>query len=221
MHVVNALLEQGRSVRVLARNGPKARALFGDRVELVVADLTRPDAAFRAAFQDVGDVVFTAAVPPRPAGEALIKAVDHDGLVAALEAARAASITGRFLYMNTMGKEHRTLPMRVLNLIKRGISRWRIAAEQAIRSSGLPYVIVRASMLTNKPAGRSPLSITPGDAPLRFSMKVARADVARVFACAVADKGLRKVELSVTNGTGIGDIATQLAACQQPVQAQV
>jgi hypothetical protein len=69
----------------------------------------------------------------------------------------------------------------------------------------------RVAMLL--PDGSLDASFDPGVGP--------SADVARVFACAVADKGLRKVELSVTNGAGTGDIATQLAACQQPVQAKV
>lgn len=210
--VVKQLLAEGALVRVLVRNKAKAEVLFGDRVELSVGDLARPDQAFRDAFREVHDVVFTAGVASgRPAKRALIKAVEQEGTVAAIDAARTARITGRFLYMNTMGKGDRTLFMRFLNVMKPGLSQARTDVENAIRASGLSYVIVRASVLINSVGGRKPLRIFAGDAPLHPWMLIPRADVARVITAILRDTAFRNKEISVTRGGPSAEVEKQLS----------
>jgi uncharacterized protein YbjT (DUF2867 family) len=212
-HLAEMLLAAGARVRVLARNKEKAQRCFGDRVELVIGDVTHPDGAFRNAFHGVHDVVFTVGAPPRPARGSVIKTVDHDGLVAAVNAAKEARITGRFLYMNTMGNSHGTLFMRMLNVMKPGLSRWRMAADAAVIGSGLPYVIVRAAILTNGQEGEPPCIFTD-DAPLRPWMHVPRKTVARVFEAILKDPVFSEREIAVVGAKRQAMIEEQLAALQ-------
>lgn len=61
-HIVDSLLRAGERPRVLVRNPDKARALFGERVELVLGDVT-DEATVLAALPGV-DTVFHAAGHP-------------------------------------------------------------------------------------------------------------------------------------------------------------
>jgi hypothetical protein len=54
------------------------------------------------------------------------------------------------------------------------------AGENALRSSGVPYTIVRPVGLSNAPGGQSELIVGQGDHPLRGRAQISRADVARV-----------------------------------------
>jgi uncharacterized protein YbjT (DUF2867 family) len=178
--------------RIIARNREKAQKLFGQtRAEIVISALTAPNEAFYRAFEGVGTVVFTAAVPPGLAGEANIKAVDYGGVVAALEAAKRANVTGRFIYMTTIGLHHRTFTIWLLNLLKTNLIRWRLEAERAVQQSGLAYTIVRAGVLTNKPAGQQSIQVVREDIPITFSTQISRADVVSVL-LAVARAGTAK-----------------------------
>ena len=146
------LLAKHLPIRIIARNGAKAEKLLGQTsAELIICDLTTPNDAFYRAFQDVNTIIFTAAVPPGFASEARIRAVDYGGLVSALNAARKANFRGRFVYMSTIGLQHNTWSIRLLNLIKTNVIHWRLEAEKAVMPSGLAYTIVRAGVLRDKP----------------------------------------------------------------------
>jgi uncharacterized protein YbjT (DUF2867 family) len=54
------------------------------------------------------------------------------------------------------------------------------AGENTLRSSGVPYTIVRPAGLSNAPGGQSELIIGQGDHPLKGRAQISRADVARV-----------------------------------------
>jgi nucleoside-diphosphate-sugar epimerase len=101
--VTEALLEKGRRVRVVVRDTEKAHRLFGARVEMRQTDLARPGGALDEALSGADGVIFTAGVPPGFAREASLEAVDYGGLVATVRAAERAGLTGRFVYMTTMG----------------------------------------------------------------------------------------------------------------------
>src|SRR5580658_6418160 len=60
--VVRQLLERNIRPRVLVRNEEKARALFGDRVDVCVGDLAAPDSMRRAIQR--ADTVFLVNVGP-------------------------------------------------------------------------------------------------------------------------------------------------------------
>jgi uncharacterized protein YbjT (DUF2867 family) len=200
IEVVRALLQRGRPVRVVARNVTKARALFGPAVEVFEVDLARPTLALDDALRGAAGVVFTAAVPPGYAPETQLRAVDFGGVKATVEAARRAAFRGRFVYLTTMGVHRRTWLIRVLDVIKWNILRWRAEAERALRDSGLDVVIVRAGVLTNAPAGAA-LDIAEGDRPVGLSTRVSRADIAQVLLTALDDAHAAR-DLSVFAKTG-------------------
>lgn len=177
--VVEELLARGTKIRVAARDTQKARELFGETVEIVHADLLRELPA--GLFDDVRDVIYTAAVPPRPAGAALVRATEVEGLRSFVTAAQRSGFRGRFVYMTTMGVTKPNWMMAVLGVVKRGIISARRDAEALLSQSGFDLTIVRAGTLTNGPAGKNPVLVVAGDAEPRLSRMVSRADVARVL----------------------------------------
>jgi uncharacterized protein YbjT (DUF2867 family) len=64
--VVRRLLEQGYKVRSLVRNIEKARSILGDDVDLVVADITKPETLTPVVFADIQAVVCCTAVRVQP-----------------------------------------------------------------------------------------------------------------------------------------------------------
>src|SRR2546428_2947714 len=109
------LLRDGYRVRALARNVARARARLHPAVEVLSGDVTQP-ATLPAAFRDVDHAIFTVGVTKRPAGEALVRATEYEGLKNVLEAAKAGSLSGRFLYMTSIGVTRRSWAARLLNL---------------------------------------------------------------------------------------------------------
>lgn len=180
--IARSLISRGFDVRIVARNEAKAKRLFGDtKAELFISDLTAPNQHFQRAFEGVSHIFFTAAVPSGFAGEEKVRQVDYQGVVYALQAAKAANFSGRFYYMNTIGCYHRSLFMNMLNFIKKGLSHWRIEAEKAIQASGLKYTIVRAGILTNSSSDAKPVKVFNTDIPITFTTMISRRQVADVF----------------------------------------
>jgi uncharacterized protein YbjT (DUF2867 family) len=215
--VVEELLARGQSVRVAARDVGKARALFAERVQVVQADLLHDLPA--GLFGDTGAVVFTAAVPPRPAGEALVRATEVEGLRRVLERVRTEGFTGRFVYLTTMGVTKPNWMMALLGLLKRGILQARRDAEALLATSGLDVTIVRAATLTNAAAGQG-LTLVAGDEAMAPSKKVARADVARVLVESLRTSAREVSVWAARKGTSSSSIPQQLlAAAERGVQA--
>jgi len=183
--IVRQLVAAGRPVRVAARNVAKARALFGDTVEVVEVDLLAPGPTLDVALADAAQVLFTAGVPRQPAGEALVRATEHDGTLAVLDAARRAGFRGRFVYLTTLGLRRRNVWMWALDTFKWNLVAWRLRTEAAMAASGVDVVLVRAGLLTDAPAGGT-LHVIAGDEAMTLSRRISRADVARLM-IALAD----------------------------------
>jgi len=190
LHIVRLLLREGYRVRVLARNEAKARSRFGDTVEVVVGDVTRPD-TLPVAFPGVDHVILTAAVTQRPASEALVKSTVYDGTLHVLSAAGKAGLAGRFMYMSALGTTKGSLLALGLNLVKGNTLRWRRRVEEEIRRSGLDYTIVHAGILSDAPAGRRAIEIGQDELPMRPWYRIGREDVAEVFVRALRHPAAR------------------------------
>lgn len=189
-HIVRLLLREGYRVRVLARSEAKARSRFGDAVEVVEGDVTRPG-TLPAAFPGVDHVILTVGVTQRPAGEALVKPTVYDGTLHVLSAARKAGLAGRFMYMSALGTTKWSLLAFGLNLIKGNTLRWRRRVEEEIRRSGLDYTIVHAGILSDAPAGRRAIDIGQDELPMRARYRIGREDVAEVFVRALRHPAAR------------------------------
>ena len=87
--------------------------------------------------------------------------------------------------MTASGVGTRSFWARALNLYKGNTLVWRQRAEDVIRASGLPYTIIRAGMLVNRPAGTHAIELTQRQLPLSPRYRIARADVAEAFAAAL------------------------------------
>jgi uncharacterized protein YbjT (DUF2867 family) len=189
--IVPRLIREGFAVRVLARDERAARAKFGERVEVVLGDVTRRESLAPAAM-DAHHVIFTAGVSKRPASESSIIAVEYEGVISTLEACKETGMTGRFLYMTAIGVTRHSISSIALNLIKGNTLIWRRRAEERIRSSGLDYTIIRCGVLKNAPAGRHAIEISQRNHPLAPWYRIGRADAAEVFVQALQHPATRR-----------------------------
>src|SRR5215207_7867066 len=200
-HVVRKLLRDGWSVRVLARDPAKAAAAFGDAVEVVRGDLTKPE-TLPPALRDVDHVVLTAGVTKRPAPERLVKATEFDGTVNVVNAARASGLEGRLVYMGAIGTTRWSVLAFLLNLIKGNTLKWRGRAEEAIRESGIAYTIVHAGILNDRPGGERAIRVTRERLPMSPRFRISREDAAEVLVGALRDPGTRNATLDAVWGRG-------------------
>lgn len=203
LEIVGRLQRDGYRVRVLARDPAAAREKLSPQVEIVPGDITRSDTLSKA-LKGADHVIFTAGVTKRPAGEALMKATNYDGVRNTLAAAKQAGFQGRFLYMTTIGVTRASFAGFLLNLVKRNTMKWRCLAEDEIRRSGFDYTIIRAGVLTNDPGGQRAVEVAQADYPLAFRFKICRADVAEVFVQALAHPSTRRTTFDVVWGRGSG-----------------
>ncbi len=146
----------------------------------MVGDVRRPE-TLPAAVDEMDEIVLTAAVTRRIAGQRAVRATVYEGTLNTLAAARATGFTGRFLYMSALGTRRGSWLGFLLSRIKGNTLHWRRLAEEAIRESGLDYTIIHAGILTNAPAGRRAIEISQNDHPLLPRHRISRGDVAEVF----------------------------------------
>ena len=183
-HVVAELVAQGEKVRVLARDAARARALFGDGVEVVGGDVRRRD-GLDEAVADAATVISAVHgfLGGRGAGPVEVDDRGNANLVDAAAGAKAGVVL-----VSASGAS----PDHPVDLF-----RAKFAAEQHLRGSGTPWAIVRAPAyletwlgLLAKTAGTSgrPLVFGRGVQPIPF---VSAIDVAAVVSRAATDPTLR------------------------------
>jgi uncharacterized protein YbjT (DUF2867 family) len=119
--VVRRLLECSERPRIFVRDAKKARAQFGDRVDVFVGDLT-DSPSLRAALEGI-DALFLVTTGPD------IPALDE-------AAARAAKTSGvkHLVKLSSLDVEQGL-----------AIGAWHEGGEAAIRASGIPFTFVRPS----------------------------------------------------------------------------
>jgi uncharacterized protein YbjT (DUF2867 family) len=185
LHAVYTLQRNGTPVRILARDPAAAFERVGPRAEIVVGDITRKETLI-PAFKGVGHLVFTAGVRSgRFARQSVVRATEYEGILNTIDAAREQNFPGRFVYMTAIGVTGRSLFASGLNIWKGNTFLWRRRAEDAIRSSGLDYTIVRAAFLVNRTAHRRAICVRQVESPLTLHECIARADVAEALVAAV------------------------------------
>lgn len=129
--VARQLLAIGKPVRAMSRTPEKLESLLALGAEIISGDLRDPDACVRAC-QGV-DRVLAAAHAFNSAGENVPRAVDGAGNHQLIDAARQAGVA-HFVFTSIHGarSDH---PIDVF--------RFKYAAEQHLRASGLRYTILR------------------------------------------------------------------------------
>jgi uncharacterized protein YbjT (DUF2867 family) len=183
--IARLLRQQGRSVRVLARDPARARAALDESIDVVGGDITKR-ATLPAAIQGASHIIFTAGCRSgHPVGESQIRSTEYGGVCHTIAAARDVGFDGRLLYMTSSGVGATSVWTRALNLWKGNTLIWRCRAEAELRSSGLDYTVVRTGMLLNRPGGEHRLTITQAALPLTPRYRIAREDVAQLFVAAL------------------------------------
>jgi uncharacterized protein YbjT (DUF2867 family) len=130
------LVESGHQVRILLRPSPRTPRLpIGVPVEVAVSSLNDVR-GLRAAMKDV-EAVYHLVGGEGEGGRANLQAVDIEGTRSMCEAAADACV-GRLFYLSHLGAD-RAAGFPVLKA--KGI------AEEYIRKSGVPYTILRGSIL--------------------------------------------------------------------------
>ncbi|MCH7895459.1 MAG: SDR family oxidoreductase [candidate division NC10 bacterium] len=179
--VVQQLRRQGRPVRALCRSESKAKPLREAGVEIALGDLA-DRRAIETACRGVGTIISTmTSLNPRTLRDRYHpEVIEEQGHRNLLDVARQAGVN-QVIYLSAIGVEHPQAPrqFRVKRLV-----------EKVVKSSGLPYTILRPSgfmenLLPVLPAIQrfrvAPLPGT-GTAPITY---IAVEDIARVAVQAV------------------------------------
>jgi len=182
-HIVRELVAKGFRVRALVRNADSARALLGeDGIEYAVGDV-RQRATLDSAMRGVRYAISAIGAVPKEAGNSP-EFVDYEGVRNLAEAAAAAKVD-QLVLISSAGvtqKDH------VLNRVFDNVLIWKGKGEDAVRTSGVPYTIVRPGGLTDKPGGQSGVRLEQGD---KGTGMISRGDLARVCVAALTSAAAR------------------------------
>jgi uncharacterized protein YbjT (DUF2867 family) len=166
--IIARLIERGVSVHALVRDAVRGGELLPADVSQYVGDvrrsetLTEPVAGARA-------MIIATCSSPDHGNEA--EAVDFFGTCHLIEQAAAADVK----WVVFISSIHATRPEHYQDVEPTSLG-WKARAEEAIRSSGVPYCIVRPGWLTDG-AGGEPLAVSQGDTA---EGRISRADLADV-----------------------------------------
>ncbi len=133
--LVQKLAEQGRPVRLIARDVEAARNRAPDGVEIVAGDVTEPE-TLAPAMAGVDTVIHLVAII-RERGALTFERVNYEGTVHVVDAAKAAGAR-RYLQMSALG----ALPDPQFPYHD---TKYR--AEQYVKASGLEWTIFRPSLI--------------------------------------------------------------------------
>jgi NADH dehydrogenase len=144
-HVVRALRDAGRRVRVLVRDPGAAGELEALGCEVAEGDMTEPETLGRA-LDGVACVVHLVAI--RQGKDEQFERIMSRGTRDLVDAARGAGV-GRFVHMSALGTNERTK-----DLVPYYRAKWEM--EQTVQGSGLPYVVFRPSFVFGADGGILP-----------------------------------------------------------------
>ncbi|GJP37920.1 hypothetical protein CLOM_g22369 [Closterium sp. NIES-68] len=153
---VASLLSKSLPVRALVRSVEKAEALFADApadlIQIVSADLRQPGTISPALFTGVSAVIVCVGTTAFPSkrwdGDNGPEQTDYIGVKNLLAA--LPSTLSRIIFVSSAGVErYNQLPYNILNLF--GVLKYKKMAEDLVKSSGIPYTILRPGRLTDGP----------------------------------------------------------------------
>lgn len=197
-NVVEEALRQGHHVRALVRSS--ATGGFPADVELVVGDLVRPTTLFSAT-KNIDAIVFAHGTY---GNKSAAEQVDYGGVRNVLAA--LAGQKPRIALMTAIGVTDRE-----------GRHDWKRRAERLVRSSGLPYAIIRPGWFDYNAPDQLRLHFLQGDRRHSGTPRdgvVARHQVAKVLVSSLtAPAAVRKtLELVAERGSEQNDLNSLFAA---------
>lgn len=134
-HLVQRLRKAGLRLRVVVRNPEKAETIKGEGVETVLGDISDP-ASLEKACKDIERVVHLVGIIQEGPG-ATFKAVHVEGTRNLIQAAKTAGVR-HFFYQSALGTRPNA---------KSEYHRTKWEAEELVRGSGIPYTILRPSLI--------------------------------------------------------------------------
>jgi uncharacterized protein YbjT (DUF2867 family) len=183
--IVDRLLDQGLTVRALVRDEARGRAMLPPGVQLFVGDVRRPHTL---AEPIAGAGAMIVAASPGTAHDNSAEMVDYFGTANLVRQATAADL-GLLVFVSSI---HATRAAHYLDVEASSLG-WKARAEELVRSSGIPYCIIRPGWLTDGPGGE-PLMFSQHDS---IEGRLARADLAEVCAQALALPSARGMTIDV------------------------
>lgn len=173
--VVQRLAARGLALRALVRSEQLAREKLGSGIAFAEGDL-RDAKALEAAASGCSQIIFTAGISAVQ-GRGTSAEVEY-GAVAALASLLKGRDLDRFILFSSAGV---TQPEHPHNCTFNSVLKWKLRGENALRASGLPYVIVRGLGLRERPGGEQGVRLVQGDR-IAFGEDIAREDVAALLA---------------------------------------
>jgi uncharacterized protein YbjT (DUF2867 family) len=220
--LVTALQRNGAGVRAIVRDAAKARALLGPDAELVEGDLRDP-AALRVAAEGCESILFVAGANGG-VGRGVPREIEYQA-VADLVGVLAGASIARFVLLSSAAV---TQPEHPHNCTFNSVLTWKLRGEDALRASGLPYTIVRALGLRDRPAGsQGGVRIVQHDR-IAFGEDISREDLGEFLADIVAPPALPRFDpgfdaASLRNATceiyNDGRVAAGVWTCAQTALA--
>ncbi|HEX3591571.1 MAG TPA: SDR family oxidoreductase [Pseudonocardiaceae bacterium] len=203
--IVTQLIDAGQEVRAIVRRKDAGARLGSMGAELVTLDLT--DAAALSADSATQaltglDAVINAAAA-RSSDGAQARAVDRDGVTAAIDAAKAAGVR-HWVQVSMWGSDD---PSRLPAMLRETADAKR-AADDHLAASGMTWTVVRPPWLEDSPAGDRIIvgtQVEEGSLP--------RADLAAVAIASLDLDSTRNTVFEVTAG-GQRSVRDALAALQ-------
>lgn len=168
--IVNTLVDRGVPVRALVRDRTQAKALLPNGIDLVQGDVSDP-LALQLALGDCTVLLCATGARPslNPTGPLV---VDYLGVKNLVEAAQARHIQ-QFVLVSSLCVSKLSHPLNLFWFVLL----WKLQGENALRSSGLPYTIVRPGGLLNE---ERPGNVVMQGADTLFKGSIPRTQVAQV-----------------------------------------
>jgi putative NADH-flavin reductase len=192
--IVNQAVARGHDVAVLVRSAEKAKDLKGAKI--IVGD-ARDETALRQAVKGRDAVVSALGTPPSPFKEVTLLSTATRALVKAMEAenvSRLVAITGIGAGDSAGHGGGFLFDKLIFPLLLRKVYADKDRQEAIVKKSGLAWVLVRPSVLNNKP-GRGTIKAIE-DLSAFHGGSISRQDVAKfVLDQLSADAWLRRTPL--------------------------
>ncbi|KMS87561.1 NAD-dependent dehydratase [Streptomyces regensis] len=185
------LRSRGDTVRGLVRRDEQQAALAAQGVQATVGDLAGMTVEeLAAAFGGVDVIVFSAG--SNGGSRKVTKAIDGDGVVTAIDAARLAGVE-RFVLVSVLPESWRERDLgdevEYYFAVKKG-------ADVAVSRTGLNWLILRPSLLVDDP-GIGTVSLGPAE----FHGQIAREDVAATLAELLHEPRIGRQILELNTGS--------------------
>lgn len=214
--VVAEALRQGHVVRALVRDLRRASALPVE-AQRVVGDLTRPDTLV-AAVAGINAIVFTQGADG--GGKLGAEQVSYGGVRNVLAALRGR--LARIALMTAIGVTNRT------GAYNRSTEAhdWKRRSERLLRSSGLPYTIVRPGWFDYNAPNQHRLVLLQGDTRQAGDPSdgvVARAQIAQILVHSLTSTSAtgKTFELVAERGPATADLDALFAALETDVSGEL